>query len=462
VKARPPRPKRPRPEPAFKGGARIEEHLLPSGMRVLLAERHADPVVAATIWYRVGARNEREHEAGLSHFLEHMMFKGSRSFAKGEIDRITTALGGNNNAFTGYDHTAYWFELASDRWEKALEIEADRMQGLVLDPAEFAAERDVVLEELSMGLDDPWRRLSELVQAAVFSRHPYRRPIIGHADVLGGLRVEDMRDYYRRFYHPGNATLVLCGDLEPRAALERVRERFDGIPAGPAYAQADFARPAPEAPHGEQRLEMSWDDQGRRVCMAWPTERVGSDEDFALDVVSTLLSAGRTSRLHRRIVLEEGLATSVSTHNDTRVESGIFWLFAECAQGVAPARLEAAIDEELERLATEPVSSRELSRVRSMLAASEAHEDETVTDLGEQLGEFAVDSDWRLAVEGLQRLLAVEPRALRDVAKRYLTRGRRVVGWCLPRSVGAGAPARRKRSRKKRVPVRKVRRGGGA
>ena len=210
-----------------KGGAAIAEHRLRNGMRVLIAERHSDPVVAVITWYRVGARNEREDEAGLSHFLEHMMFKGSKRFGKGAIDHITTRLGGSNNAFTSYDHTAYWFELASDRWEKALEIEADRMRHLTLDGTEFAAEREVVLEELSMGTDDPWRRLTERVQGALFSRHPYRRPIIGHQDALAALEVEDMRDYYRRFYHPSNAVVVVCGDVVApwSSATNRTRRR---------------------------------------------------------------------------------------------------------------------------------------------------------------------------------------------------------------------------------------------
>jgi zinc protease len=161
---------------AVKGGAKIREHALANGLRVLIAERHGDPVVAVMLWYKVGSKNEREHEAGVSHFLEHMMFKGSSRFGKGEIDRSTTELGGSNNAFTSYDHTAYWFELASDRWEKALEIEADRMRTLLLDRAEFDAERAVVLEELSMGKDDPWRALPSACRTRAPPRHPYRRP----------------------------------------------------------------------------------------------------------------------------------------------------------------------------------------------------------------------------------------------------------------------------------------------
>ena len=430
---------------AVLGGATITEHHLRNGLRVLLVERHADPVVALMTWYRVGARNEREHEAGVSHFLEHMMFKGSRGFAKGEVDRITTELGGSNNAFTGYDHTAYWFELASDRWQRGLEIEADRMRNLSLDPAEFDAEREVVLEELAMGKDDPWRRLTELVQGALFSRHPYRRPIIGHPDALRGLEAEDMRDFYRRFYHPGNATLVVCGDIKPKPALTAIRKLFGSIPTGPDFAEADCFRPAVDAPEGERRVSMTWPDQGRRLCMVWPGAAVGLEDDWTLDVLSTALSSGRTSRLYRELVLKQNLATSASTHNDSRVEGGVFWLMAECAPGVEPAKLEAAVDAELARLAATKLPAPELKRVKSILLSAEAYESETVTDLAETLGEFAVDADWRMAVDGSALLQAVTAKRLQECAQRLLDNRRRVIGWCLPReSQPAPKPKRRK------------------
>jgi len=398
----------------------------------------------------------------VSHFLEHMMFKGSRAFGKGEIDRITTALGGSNNAFTSYDHTAYWFELASDRWEHALAIEADRMRHLLLDATEFAAERAVVLEELSMGLDDPWRSLTEHVQGVLFERHPYRRPIIGYPDALKALTPAAMRDYYRRFYHPGNATLVLCGDFEPKAAMRAVKRHFGAIPAGVGYSEADCFRPAIGEPVGEKRVTTTWDDQGRRLILAWPTAKVGSEEDHALDVVANLLAGGRSSRLHRNLVLERGLATSVAAHNDARVEGGVFWLMAESAQGVEPDVLERAIDDELERLRTEPVAARELQRVKSMIVATEAYEEETVTDLAEMLGELAVDADWRLALRALDRIRAVTAAEVRAVAARFLTRERRVVGWSLPRV--AAQPKAGRKAAKRAVTARpskaKAARGG--
>lgn len=422
---------------AHKAGAQIHEERLPNGLRVLIAERSADPVVAVMTWYKVGARNETEREAGVSHFLEHMMFKGSTNFPKGQVDLVTTQLGGVNNAFTGHDHTAYWFELASDRWEHALEIEADRMQGLEFDAGEFDAERAVVLEELAMGLDDPWRSLKNLVSAAVFERHPYRRPVIGYADALRGLDVEAMRDYYARFYHPANATLVICGDVQRKDVMQRVRRHFGKLQAGPSYALADPLRPEPGEPIGEKRVAMEWPDPGQRLCIAWPTATFTSEDDYTLDVAATLLGSGRLSRLYRRLVLDERLATVVGVDNDTRVEGGLFWFMAECSESDSLDALERAVDEELERLASETVPAAELKRVKKVLIASQAYETETATDLAEELGEYATDGDWRRAIDLTERVSKVTARSLRDCARRLLTRDRRVVGRCTPRTAAA-------------------------
>ncbi len=439
----------------FKGGAKLSEHRLSNGMRVLLAERHSDPVVAVMLWYKVGARNESEREAGVSHFLEHMMFKGSQRFGKGSVDRMTTERGGSNNAFTSYDHTAYWFEMASDRWEETLEIEADRMRNLLLDAAEFSSEREVVLEELSMGQDDPWRQLADRVQAAAFPRHPYRRPIIGFTDTLRGMTVDSMRDYYRRFYHPGNATLVIAGDIAPERALQLAQEKLGSLPLGPSYAEADTFRPPAEeadAHAGELRLGMHWDDQGKRLCMAYPAAAVGTSEHWTLEVICEILGGGRNSRLYRELVLERGLATSVSVHCDTRIDGGLVWIIAECAQEADPQELERRIDMQLEALASRAVTKQELERVRRKLEASEAHESETATDLAEDLGAWAVDADWHLALTNLRELLAVDAARIRACAAKVFARDRRVVGWCLPKvQEGAKRPQRRARSSKPRV-----------
>lgn len=190
-------------------------------------------------------------------------------------------------------------------------------------------------------------------------------------------------------------------------------------------------------------MQVKWDDEGKRLCMAWPTAKVGSDDDAALDVLSTLLTGGRLSRLHRRLVVETELASSVSSHNDARVEGGVFWIFAECAQGASQERLEKEIDRELARVIENKIPSRELARVRSLLEAAEAYDHETTSDIAEQIGEAAVDAHWKLAFESLGNALSVDAARLRDCARRLLGHERRVVGWCLP----AKAPAAHKPAR---------------
>jgi len=223
------------------------------------------------------------------------------------------------------------------------------------------------------------------------------------------------------------------------------------MPAVPKENRIDAYRAPHLEPKGEQRSTLSWDDRGSRLCIAWPTVVVGTDDDFALDLVSTLLTGGRMSRLHRKLVLERGLATSVATHNDTRIDTGAFWLHAECAQGVAPTTLEAAIDAEIELLAREVPAAAEVARAKKMLAASEAHESETVSDLAEDLGEFAADARWQMALETIERIQAISAKAVSECTARLLRKERRVVGWCLPREKSA-APKARTTKRAARAP----------
>ena len=434
-----------------KAGARFQERRLANGLRVLIVERHLDPVVAVLLWYGVGSRDENEQEAGFSHFLEHMMFKGSARFGKGEVDRLTALVGGSNNAFTTPDHTGYWFELASDRWELALEIEADRMRALTLDRAEFESEKSVVLEELAMGEDDPWRSLSRQVQEVLFTRHPYRRPVIGYPDALQRSEPDDLRRWHERFYHPSNAVLVLCGDLRPDAAMRKVRQHF-GVIRGAEGAQHERGWvPSIQEPKGERRIVTHWDDSASRICMAWQTVRFTEPDDDVLDLVSAVLSIGRLSRLYRRLIVKEGLATSLSTNNDTRRDGGSFWLLVECARDVSAEKVTAVVDEELERLGRELVPAAELRRAKAVLDASEAYDGETVSDLAEEVGEFAVDADWHLFFGTSERRATIPASRLRDCVRRYLIPERRVLGWSVPKeSEDAAKPTRRKKARKAR------------
>ena len=419
-------------------GAKIHERPLDNGMRVLIAERHQDPVVAVMCWYGVGGRHEAHDDSGISHFLEHMMFKGTDAHGKGAIDLETTVLGGSNNAFTTPDHTAYWFEFASDRWERALDLEADRMQNLTLDRAEFDSEKLVVLEELSMGLDDPWRALGQKVGEVLFGRHPYARPVIGYRDTLEPMTPEQMRKHYARYYRPGNATLVIAGDVDPEEAFAAAEARFGNIadPYAGREQEIEPLRPTPSL-DSVVRIETTWDDQASRLIMAWPGGTFGGDDDFALDVVVTVLTSGKLSRLYRRLVIDEGLVTSVSANNDSRAEAGGFWLYAEAVRGASNEAIEASLDEEIARLRDELVTDAELDRAKKLLAASEAFESETTTEIAETLGEYATDLEWRDALGVTQRRNAVTSEAVRDVCRRLLSSSARIVAWSLPADSGS-------------------------
>ena len=412
-------------------GAIVHEAELSNGMKVLVAERHLDPVVAVMVWYSVGGRHETPQMSGVSHFLEHMMFKGTETLGKGAIDLETTVLGGSNNAFTTPDHTAYWFEFASDRWERALDLEADRMQSLKLDPEEFASEKQVVLEELSLGLDDPWRSLSQKVGETLFGRHAYARPVIGYRDTLIPMTAEDMRAHYDRFYRPGNATLVIAGDVDPKRAVEAAEERFGKI-ADLDLGPGDELRAQPEPDlTGVIRINTTWDDQASRMIMAWPGGTFGSDDDFVFDVVVTILTGGKLSRLYRRAVVNEGLATSVSANNDARQAAGGFWIYAEAVQGIQPEAIEAVIDEEVARISTELVTDEELQRAKKLLDASDAFESETITDVAETLGEYATDLKWKDALGVSERRNGVTAEMIRETCERLLASDRRIIGWSL-------------------------------
>ncbi|MEM7203761.1 MAG: pitrilysin family protein [Planctomycetota bacterium] len=405
----------------------VHEVRLDNGFRALLVERPNLPVVASTLWYRVGARDERTGETGVSHFLEHMMFKGTERYAKGEIDLLTAKLGGSNNAFTSCDVTAYYFALAADRWETALEIEASRMTGCLLDPEEFAAEKQVVLEELAMGEDDPWNVLYHALESQLYSVHPYHHPVIGWREDLERLTVDGMRGYYQRHYGPNRAFLVAVGNLDVARSERRIKQLFGKMPAS-AEARAPVLGEPP--PRGERRVVVRFPVQGdiARLAMCALTCRMGEPDDFTLDVVSQILGGSKNSRLYRRLVMEEQVATSVWTGNEVRLEPGLFCVAAELREGIATAQAEAIVHEEFDRLATEGPTAEELRRARTQLRAAYLFEEETVLDVALRVGRFEATTDqgYPLLGEVFDRYQQVRAKHVKDVARRFFTSDR----WC--------------------------------
>jgi zinc protease len=415
----------------------VEVVELDNGFKALLVERGPLPVVASLLWYRVGARDERTGETGVSHFLEHMMFKGTEQFAKGQIDLQTSKMGGSNNAFTDNDSTAYYFALAADRWETALEIEASRMRNCLLDPHEFASEKNVVLEELAMGEDDPWRPLYQATETLLYQVHPYHHPVIGYRQDLERLSAQQMRDYYARHYGPNRAFLVIVGNIDRARTAARIRELFGALPR-----VAERVEPLKEpVALGERRAVLRTPHSVTRMCIGFPTCRIGERDDYALDVLAHDLGNSKNSRLYRRLVMKDELVTDVNVMNETRQDPGALFVLCELRDGVKPAVVEAAVRQEIAAQIEAGVAKKDLQRIRAQIRASFLFQDESVLDLAMKLGRFEAGTP-----EGYRTLETVLPTyesltsdELRTVATRYLDFERAAVVWALPGSRDAGA-----------------------
>ena len=434
----------------------VEVVELENGFKALLVERGPLPVVASMLWYRVGSRDERTGETGVSHFLEHMMFKGTERFAKGQIDLQTSKMGGSNNAFTDNDSTAYYFTMASDRWETALEIEASRMRDCLLDPHEFASEKNVVLEELAMGEDDPWRPLYQATESLLYQVHPYHHPVIGYRQDLERLSAQQMRDYYHRNYGPNRAFLVVVGNIDRARTAERIRELF-----GPLPRVEDRREPLTEpAPQGERRAVLRTPHSVTRLCFGFPTCRMGERDDYALDVLAHDLGNSKNSRLYRRLVLKDELVTDVHVMNETRQDPGALFLMCELRDGVEPAKVEAIVREEIRAQVQEGVAKKDLARILTQIRSSFLFQDEAVLDMAMKLGRFEAGTPGGFRTLGsvLATYDSLTPAELRTVAAKFFDFDRIAVVWGLPAAGKDGdAEGRRKAgkaSRRSKVPTR--------
>jgi zinc protease len=428
----------------------VEVVELENGFKALLVERGPLPVVASVLWYRVGSRDERTGETGVSHFLEHMMFKGTDRYGKGQIDLQTSKMGGTNNAFTDNDGTAYYFTLASDRWEQALEIEASRMRGCLLDPLEFASEKNVVLEELAMGEDEPWRPLYQATEALRYQVHPYRHPVIGWRQDLERLTVQRMRDYYERHYGPNRAFLVVVGNIDRPRAAQRIRELF-----GPIPRVAEREEPLDEPPPpGERRAVLRTPHSVTRMCIGFPTCRMGERDDYALDLLAHDLGNSRNSRLYRRLVLRDELVTEVNVMNETRQNPGSLLILCELRDGVVPATVEAAVREEVAALIADGVRRKDLERIRAQIRASFLFQDEAVLDLAMKLARFEAGTPdgYRTLATVLPTYESITPKELRAVAAKYFDFDRAAIVWAVPAVAGRHAAERRRPANDPRKP----------
>lgn len=425
--------------------ARVFEHVLDNGLEIFVKEDHRAPVVVSQVWYKVGSSYEHDGITGVSHILEHMMFKGTRNHPSGEFSRIIAENGGSENAFTGQDYTAYFQSLEKARLEISLELEADRMRNLQLTPDEFQKEREVVLEERRMRTDDqPRSKVYEYFMSIAHTNGGYRNPIIGWADDIRNLDVSDLDDWYQLWYAPNNAVLVVAGDVESKAVFKLAEHYFGSLKA------ADLRAPKPRIEVeqvGARRINVRLPAELPYLVMGYKVpvlKTVDSEKDaYALEVLAGILDGGESARLTSRLVRGKQLAVSAGAGYDlfARLRS-LFVFEATPSHGYTLENLETALKAEIAELQTKAVQSTELERVKAQVLANKIYQQDSVFYQAMQIGMLeTVGLGWRRMDEYVKKIHEVTATDIMRCAQKYLIDAQLTVAYLDPLPIDQKMPA---------------------
>ena len=399
------------------------EHRLPNGLRVIVKEDHRAPTVAHMVWYHAGSMDETNGTTGVAHLLEHMMFKGTPSIGPGEFSRLVAAAGGRDNAFTSRDYTAYFQQIPKERLGEMMQLEADRMRHLNLDPKEFEQEIKVVMEERRLRTEDqPRSLLYEQMLATAFQAHPYRVPVIGWMNDLESMTVQDARDWYERWYVPNNAFLVVVGDVGHQEVFRLAEQHYGAL--APRALPGRKPQVEPEQ-RGIRRLTVKAPAELPVVVMAYkvPVLRdVDKDVDpYALEMLAAVLDGHDAARFSRRLVREQRLAVSASVGYDAISRGpGLFYLLGSPSEGKTRAELEAGFRAEIARVAETGVSAEELARARTQLLASQIYKRDSMFAQAMEIGQLETAGVPYTAEKTLlEKLQAVSAGQVQAVAQKY-------------------------------------------
>jgi zinc protease len=410
---------------------------LDNGLRVYLLPVSGSGVVTTMTAYRVGSADEDLDHTGLSHYLEHLMFKGTAKLLPGDIDRLVQRNGGTSNAYTTEDFTAYHFDFASDHYPIALEIEADRMRNLRIDAKhEFQQEKGAVIAEVKRYEDQPWDLEQKAMLPLLFGKKtPYGHPILGEEEHVRAATAKVIKTHYDKWYHPNNAALILCGGFDSDEALARIKKLFGPIPR----AKLPPRKQAPERKRGGPvRKEMTSKFEVPRLLLGYPGGRSGAKDFYALEVIQELLSGGKTARLYKKLVEGDKVANSVSSANTACRYPGWLSVQVEFLQGQGVKQGEKLVLAELERLQKEQVSDAELKRVRRRMLANTIFGRESVHDLADSLARGVMVNDLNFLKTYLAKVTAVTAADVRRVARKYYDPKRRVTVVSIPRKKAKG------------------------
>jgi len=422
--------------------AKVSHLALDNGMEIVVIPDNRSPVVTHMVWYKNGSADDPLGKSGIAHFLEHLMFKGTQKHPQGEFSDLVAELGGQENAFTSYDYTAYFQRIGKEHLATVMGFEADRMTNLVLSDEVVAPERDVVLEERRMRTDnDPGAQLDESVQAALYAHHPYGTPIIGWNHEIEELSRVDALNYYRRFYTPENAVLIVAGDVDAETVERLAKETYGQIPA---RAEPPLRRRPREPEPRAHRLVTLADEKVEqptieRVLLVPSYKTAAPGEAEALEVLAHVLGGGPTGILYETLVVEEKLAVSAGVYymgsalDDTR-----FWILATPAPGVEIAALDAAIDRVLAKFVSSGVDEEDLRRAKTRLIADAVYAQDNQVSLARWYGEsLATGLDVADVAAWPDRIDVVTAAQVNAAARKWLDKRRGVTGYLLPKEAAA-------------------------
>ena len=411
--------------------AEVREYTLSNGLKVIMTEDHKSPLAVFQIWYKVGSRNEQVGKSGLSHLLEHMMFKGTSKYGPKELSKLVQRYGGTENAFTTKDYTVYYQRLPSERIGLSIEIESDRMQNLTLDPKETTSELSVVMEERRLRYeDDPENLLFEDVMAASFKVYPYHWPVIGWMSDLKGITPEDLRAHYKRYYCPNNSFIVIAGDIEPDKLITKIEEGFGKIPPCPEIPAIKSEEPPQR---GQRRVILKKEAELPYVLSVYHAPSFPEKDAYALEVLASVLSGGKSGRLYKNLIYERKLALSAFAGFDgTNLGPALFYIGGSPAPGKDLSEFENALYEELQKIITEPPTSDELRKAKNQIESSFIMNQDSIFFQAELIGMYEMMGDWRLKDRYIQGIREVGVEDLKSVIDKYLTEDRRTVGVLVP------------------------------
>lgn len=421
----------------------VREAVLDNGLKVLVQEVHTAPLASVWCWYRVGSKDEPRGLTGVSHWVEHMNFKGTRNIPRDQVKGIIEQFGGTWNGYTWIDQTAYLETASREALDRMLFIEAERMSACLYDPDDCESERTVIISELKGGENDPEQLLDTELTASAFRVHPYQHPTIGWLQDIEAMSRDDLYEHYRRFYIPNNATLVVVGDVETDQVLRRIEHHFGAIPPGPPPPRIRAVEPPQMA---ERRVHLRRPGTAAYWRLAYHAPPLNHPDFFPMLFVDAALTGAsglnlwsghhvptpqRSARLYRALV-DTGLATTVGGAVLPTEHPFLFYISATVADGQTLQTIEDVVLAEIDRFVREGLTEAELAKIRTQLRARFVYDSDSVTDIAHQLGYFETVDVWQTYVDLMPRLTTVTLEQVNEAARRYLTADNRTIGWFEP------------------------------